>query len=202
MTYNADMQPGAASEACQQFNDAAKAAGWAALCDANLAFGDPRFDPLVTIWHEAAAQGRLPRRPELGPRTLKLLLKNIAIYERAVAGGTVRYRVRLMGTAFADVMGDLSGKFLDEAVPPQHLPRWHAALDAAIAAGAPLRFMSRSDTTAKSYLVAEYFEAPLVAEDGSVSLILAAGYFAPRSWREVAAHEQRRDRPAALTVSA
>lgn len=185
------MEPGAASEACQQFNAAANERGWAALCDASLAFGDPRFDPLVAIWHEAAAQGRLPRRSELGPRSLKLLLKNIAIYERIV-NGNVRYRVRLMGTAFADVMGDLSGKFIDEAVPPAHLPRWHAALDAAIAARAPLRFMSRNDTTAKSWLVAEYFEAPLVAEDGSVSLILAAGYFEPRSWREVAANEQRR----------
>lgn len=185
------MEPGAASEACQQFNAAAHEGGWAALCDASLAFGDPRFDPLVGIWREAAAHGRLPRRSELGPRGLKLLLKNIAIYERLM-NGNVRWRVRLMGTAFADVMGDLSGKFLDEAVPPMHLPRWHAALDAAIAAGAPLRFMSRSDTTAKSYLVAEYFEAPLVAEDGSVSLVLAAGYFAPRSWREVTVHEQRR----------
>jgi hypothetical protein len=186
------MEPGAASKACQQFNAAAKAAGWAALCDASLGFGGPRFDPLVAIWHEAAAQGRLPRRSELGPRSLKLLLKNIAIYER-VATGNVRYRVRLMGTAFADVMGDLSGKFIDEAVPPAHTVRWHAALDAAIAARAPLRFMSRSDTTAKNWLVAEYFEAPLLAEDGSVSLILAAGYFAPRNWREVATHEHRRE---------
>ena len=51
-----------------------------------------------------------------------------------------------MGTAFAQILGDLTGKFIDEAVPAEFVPRWHASLDATLATGAPLRFLGREDT--------------------------------------------------------
>ncbi|HUJ45572.1 MAG TPA: PAS domain-containing protein [Rhizomicrobium sp.] len=185
------MTGGAAHQASEKFNTAARTGGWPALCDASLAFSEPRFAPLIAIWEMAAAAGRLPRRADFNPRALKSLIRNVAIYER-VAGRDVRYRVRLMGTAYTDVMGDLSGKFIDETVSREFLPRWSAAFEAALEAGAPLRFLSRSDTGGKTYLVAEYFEAPLLADDGSPNMILAAGHFAPRRWADVAEHERER----------
>lgn len=180
-----------AATASQSFNAKARQAGWASLCDATLAFVRPEFGELLCLWREHAEAEGLPFRKHFGPRSLKALLRHVAIYER-VENGEARYRVRLMGTAFADAMGDLSGRFIDEAVAPEFLPRWYAALGAAIEARAPLRFVSRLDTVNKSYLVAEYFEAPILADDGSASLILAAGHFAPRPWTEVSAHEARR----------
>jgi hypothetical protein len=177
--------------ASQSFNAKARQAGWASLCDASLAFVRPEFAELLELWRGHADSDGLPYRRDFGPRNLKALLRHVAIYEK-VEDAPARYRVRLMGTAFADAMGDLSGKFVDEAVAPEFLPRWYAALGAALEAKAPLRFVSRLDTVNKSYLVAEYFEAPVLADDGSVSLILAAGHFAPRPWSEVSAHEARR----------
>lgn len=185
------MAGGAAHQASEKFNAAAQSGGWPALCDASLAFGDPRFELLIAIWEKAAAAGRLPRRADFNPRALKSLIRHVAIYER-VADEQVRHRVRLMGTAYTEVMGDLSGKFIDEAVPKEFLPRWSAALEAALEAGAPLRFVSRSDTGGRTYLVAEYFEAPLLADDGSPTMILAAGHFAPRRWDDVAGLERKR----------
>ena len=181
----------AAHQASEKFNTAARTGGWPALCDASLAFLEPRFEPLVAIWERAAAAGRLPRRADFNPRALKSLIRNVAIYER-VAGEPVRHRVRLMGTAYTDVMGDLGGKFIDEAVSKELLPRWNAAFEAAFEAGAPLRFLSRAETGGRTYLVAEYFEAPLLADDGSPTMILAAGHFAPRRWADVAEHERER----------
>jgi hypothetical protein len=74
-------------------------------------------------------------------------------------------------------MGDLTGKYLDEAIPEQFLPRWYAALDATLDANAPLRFVARSDTANKSFLIAEYFEAPLLDEHDQATMVLAASHF-------------------------
>ena len=130
-------------------------------------------------------------RREIDLRKLKNVLRAMALYERVV-NGTVRYRVRLMGTAFAEALGDLSGQFVDEAVPKEYLPRWRAALDTAFEAGAPIRFIGQMDVASKDYLVAEYFEAPLLADDGSPSFVLAAGHFMLRRWDEFVEHEATR----------
>jgi hypothetical protein len=93
-------------------------------------------------------------------------------------------------------MGDLTGKFLDEAIAPQFLPRWYAALDAVLEARVPLRFLSRSDTMDKKFLLGEFFEAPLLSDSGEADLVLAAGvHSAMRSWNEIL--EQERARAAA-----
>lgn len=189
------MDEAAAILACEKYNARARAEGWPSLCDAALSFHRVEFRVLTATWRSFATR-QLPTRKDFTPRSLKALLRNVAIYER-VANGTVRYRVRLMGTAFADVMGDLSGKFLDEAIPAEHLTRWHAALDTAIEAGAPLRFVSRTDTVNKPFLVGEYFEAPILTDDGSPNMILAAGMFAPRHWADVAAGHSVRQTVAA-----
>ncbi len=77
-----------------------------------------------------------------------------------------------MGTKFADVMGDMTGKFIDEAVPAEFIPRWYAALDAVMAtpraAGAFCR--ARIRRTGR-FLYGEFFEAPLLDDDGAPSLV-------------------------------
>jgi hypothetical protein len=183
------MQAAAAIQASETFNARARAEGWPSLCDPELAFTDTRFRVLLSLWHGFAVGDRMPRRSDFTPRALKALLRNVAIYER-VANGTVRYRVRVMGTAFADAMGDLSGRYIDEAMP-SFAPRWQAAFDAAVEAHAPLRFIGRSDTANKSCVVAEFFEAPLVDDNGA-AMVLAAGHFAPRPWMAVRASEAER----------
>jgi hypothetical protein len=174
----------AAFEASENFNVRARTEGWPSVCDASLAFQRMEFRLLLATWHDFGDEEHLPSRRALTPHKLKSLLRNIAIYER-VTNGQVRYRVRVMGSAFADIMGDLTGHFLDEAVPDDHLPRWHAALDTVLAAGAPLRFVSRADTACRSFLSGEYFEAPLLDDDGAPTLILAGGHFAARKWSDI-----------------
>jgi hypothetical protein len=183
------MQAAAAIQASETFNARARAEGWPSLCDPELAFTDSRFRVLLSLWHGFAVGDRLPRRSDFTPLALKALLRNVAIYER-VANGTVRYRVAVMGSAFADAMGDWSGRFIDEAMPSL-AGRWQATLDAAFQAQAPLRFIGRSDAANNSCVVAEFFEAPLAGENGA-AMVLAAGHFAPRPWMAVRASEADR----------
>ena len=183
--------PANAQTISDAFNTRAAREAWGSLCDAHLAFRCPDLSKMLALWREKAGDRPVPARGDFSLRCLKGFLRDVAIYERvALSRGHCRYRVRLMGTAFAETMGDLTGKFLDEAVPETFLPRWYAALDAAFDANAPLRFVARSDTANKSFLVAEYFEAPLLNDSGETNLVIAASHFsAARSWTETLATE-------------
>ena len=176
-----------AIQACEKYNARACAEGWPSQCDAALDFHRVEFRVLIATWRSFATS-HLPSWKDFTPRSLKALQRNVAIYER-VANGHTRYRVRVMGTAFSDVMGDLNGKFLDEVMPAEYSSSWHAALDAAIEGGAPLRFVTRAGTFGQPVLVGEFFEAPILTDEGLPSMILSAGLFAPRHWADVAARE-------------
>jgi hypothetical protein len=178
MDWTGNLEPGA------RFNAMSAAQGWAGHCDRTLAFRRPELAAMSALWHQAAGDGPIPKRADMGPRALKGHLPNVVIYERLNGGDTYRYRVRLMGTQFAQVMGELTGKFIDSALPAEFVMRWNTALDSVLEAGIPLRFVSRSDTAGKPFLVGEFFEAPLLADDGAMNLVIAAGIFTPaESWQ-------------------
>ncbi|HTK79855.1 MAG TPA: PAS domain-containing protein [Rhizomicrobium sp.] len=168
----------AATQASRTFNERAQLEGWSSNCDESLAFARLELRSLLNVWRGFAVGERIPSCKDFTPRTLKSLLRSVAVFER-VTNGKVRYRVKLMGTAFTDVMGEQSGKYLDEAMPKEFLPRWSAALDAVLEAGMPLRFVAKSDAGKKSYLVGEFLGAPLLTDAGSPTMVLAAAHFAP-----------------------
>lgn len=175
------------------FNARAASEGWPALCDADLAFLWPDLARCCALWREKVGNRAAPARSDFSLRNLKQLLQDVAIYERVNVTEGRRYRVRLMGSTFAETMGDLTGKFIDEAVPTAFVPRWYAALDATLDAMAPLRFISRSDTFGKTFLVGEYFEAPLLNDAGEANLVLAASHFdAGPTWQETSSAERTR----------
>ena len=171
-----------------EFNEASRREAWPSLCDASLRFLHPELVRLNELWQSEAGEG-IPLRRVMSPRLLKSFLRDIALYERLKSDdGRRRYRVRLMGTAFAQIMGDLTGKIVDEAIPAEFVPRWHAALDATLGERAPLRFLGREDTNRMPFLTGEFFAAPLIADDGQMNIVLAAGRFSgKRPWEEVKA---------------
>jgi hypothetical protein len=181
------MSPTPSLCAAESFNAAALREGWPAICDHTLKFDSSNLADLLSIWSRFALEGCTPSRGQLSPQTLKPLLRSIVIYERVQDGTCVRrYRVRLVGSSMAAVIGDLTGKFLDDVVPESFLPRWHACLDATLSARHPLRFLTRSDTNHMEFLVGEYFSAPMLAADGSESMILGGSHFdGRRPWATV-----------------
>ena len=170
------------------YNERAKTNDWAAFCDASVTFSHPDLRRLLGLWRKQA-KGGIPLRRDMTPRVLKGFLQDIAICERVVGdGGERRWRVCQQGAWFAQILGDFNGKFLDEVLPPHLQPRWQVALDATLTDRVPLRFLGRTDANAMSFLNGEYFVAPLIADDGSASFILASGRFTGgRPWEEVEA---------------
>jgi len=178
--------------AAAAYNMQAHRNGWNSLCDATLAFLQNDLIELLKIWRAAAKQG-IPSRSALSPRVLKSFLRDVALYERVeVPDAGRRYRVRLMGTSFAQILGDYTGKFVDEVVPAEFVALWHTSLDTTLAAGAPLRFLGREDTNQMTFLTGEFFSAPLLADDGTMTMVLgAARYSGKRPWEEVEAEAKR-----------
>lgn len=174
------------------YNRAAREGGWHSLCDATLSFSHPDLTRLLALWRSEAGENAIPLRRTMSPRLLKSFLRDVAIYERVGEGEGRRYRVRLMGTAFAQILGDLTGKFIDEAVGAEFVPRWHGSLDATLGAGTALRFLGREDTRGMTFLTGEFFSAPLIADDGRMSLVLAAArYSGKRPWEDIEAEARR-----------
>jgi hypothetical protein len=174
------------------YNRAAREGGWHSLCDATLQFAHPALIKLLQLWRSEAGETGIPLRRTMSPRLLKTVLRDVALYQRIGEGAGRRYRIRLMGTAFATVLGDLTGKFVDEAVPAEFVVRWHASLDATLGTRAPLRFVGREDTKGLTFLTGEFFSAPMIGDDGQANLVLAAArYSGERSWAEVEAETRK-----------
>jgi hypothetical protein len=144
------------------------------------------------LWRRKA-KGGIPLRRDMTPRVLRGFLQDIAICRRIAGdGGERRWRVCRQGAWFAQILGDFNGKFLDEVLPPELLPRWQTALDVTLVESAPLRFLGRTDTNAMSFLNSEYFVAPLIADDGSASFMLTSGRFSGgRPWEMVEAEARQ-----------
>ena len=175
------------------FNATAARQGWPVLCDATCEFTSSKLHEFLSLWRGIADNDRIPFRREMTARLLQPFMRSIALYER-VAGedGSRRWRVRLMGSTVVRFLGELTGKFLDEVVPEKFLPRWHAMGDVTLAIGLPARFLVRSDTFDKPYLVAEYFFAPLRADDRAASMVLMVGcYDGKFSWADVDVEERQ-----------
>jgi hypothetical protein len=169
------------------FNKAAAAGGWPILCDASCAFDNPTLSDLLALWRDEAKDG-IPLRNAMTARKLQPFMRNIAIYERIGEDLQRRYRVRLMGSGIVQYYGELTGKYVDEVVPEKYLPRWYALSDLPLLSGKPVRLVLRADTFDKSYLVAEYFCAPLASDNGLTKFILIGIAFdGKRPWNVVEA---------------
>ena len=181
------------SQIARDFNAHADANGWRSICDSTLGFDRPELAMVSALWFDLAGGRAMPTRQDATPRVLKPYLPHVVIYDR-IAGeyGKPRYRVRLMGSAYRAILGELTGKFLDDALPPAHARMWHVTLDTILAHGAPLRFRGCSETTGKTFLASEFFAAPLADAHGAPTFVLGVGYYGPGRWDDVVSAEHGR----------
>lgn len=161
------------------YNALAEREGWQSRCHRTLTFQQPQMHALLDIWRALAAEaGGIPRRKDLTPQRLRAHLADIGIYERlGQPSGAPRYRVRLMGARFGAVLGNFTGCYFDDVIPPQFQKRWYAGPGTVLAAAEPLRFVSRSETAGKGYMTGEYLMCPLIGDDGTVNTVLSSAIF-------------------------
>ena len=158
------------------FNEWAAAHNWSARCDPTLTFESDVFRGLLTAWQEQTGSAAIPQRSQMTARVLKPYLGNVAVFERLCDG---RYSVRLMGTRLTEVLGNLQGKILDDAVSPELVSRWHAVLDLVLAEARPLRFSNRHAYKGREYLQAEALDLPLSESGGPPNMVLICALFKP-----------------------
>ncbi|HTW33062.1 MAG TPA: PAS domain-containing protein [Rhizomicrobium sp.] len=157
--------------AAEEFNRFAERTGAPSRCDPTLAFAAPALSKALLLWREKAGERDMPSRSDFSARTLKAHLPHVAIVDAVDEGPGRRYRFRLMGTAIAGLLGDHTGKFIDEAVVSPFRERWTAVMDGPLAAGAPLRIFGRVDYNNMNFLAMELLLAPL-RDDGAESILI------------------------------
>jgi hypothetical protein len=175
-------------------NKNARRQNWPIIYDSSCLFIHSELKELLSVWRSAAGETQVPKRRALTARLLKPFLKQLAIYEHVRGdGGSRRYCVRLMGMSVVKMIGELTGRFLDEVIAGQFVPRWYPMLDVPLLTAAPLRVLARVDSVDKQFVVGENLAAPLCADDGEIKLVLVAVYYdSTHPWTEIAAAECRR----------
>lgn len=168
------------SSASERFNALAAREKWPTLCDERLDFDSDRLADLFDIWQSVRGARPLPQRADFSARVLARHLQHLTFVDcLSAAGGTRRYRFRLFGSALARHTGDLTGKFLDEAIPAAFLPSWLATYDTAIEMRAPLRFTARFRAAHLEHIMAESLVAPLADASGAASGLLVSVNYSP-----------------------
>jgi hypothetical protein len=171
-------------DAAWELDRKAKLEGWPFHCDATLEFERAELNAVRDLWRSLAVGKPAPSRADFDARTLKPYLRNILINERVFAGPERwRYRTRLVGTAVADILGDPTGKFLEEQLPLELVPRWASTYDAILDSGQPLRLVADFELPQLAFLRGEALIAPLTDRDGKLTLVFSCAYFKPKPSR-------------------
>jgi len=165
--------------AAKALNQRAAKEKWYHYCDPTLAFSDTSYNELLDLWRLKAAGRAMPTRSEMTARELKGILRNILVIER-VQQNPSRYKFRLVGTGLTHMAGELTGKTVDEVVPPEHLPRWNDCCDLVLDGGQPIRFLGRVHLEGREYLDAENLYVPLANDEGVPSFTMALCRYRPR----------------------
>jgi len=157
--------------AAKALNQKAVQQDWHHFCDPTLAFTDPCYEQLLTLWRTKAGDRIMPVRSDMPPRALKGILPHVLMFER-ISQNPSSYRWRLVGTSLTAVLGEHTGQSFEESVPPEHLPRWVGCCDFVLDGGQPIRFLGRVHVNGREYLDAENLFVPLANDNGDPSFIL------------------------------
>jgi hypothetical protein len=165
-------------EAVDAFNALSARENWQQQCDPALRFIHADFPVMLALWQSQTDGRAMPVRADMTPRALKGFLPRVAINER-VSSEPPRYTWRLMGTQVAQVLGERTGKFIDEDAPPRQVARWNASLGLVLNTARPMRFLGRVLANDKTYLSSELLFMPLADETGTPRFVLGFGHYAP-----------------------
>jgi hypothetical protein len=141
----------------------------------------PKLAGFDALWRGVAALRPLPRRSDFSPRLLAPYLLNLTFVERCLDDeGRRRYRHRLFGSGLAEKMGNCTGKYLEEIVPPEKVANWTRAYDAATLGDGPVHYLAPFGLPGKDYLMIETLLAPVATDNDTRYGFLGVAYFFAR----------------------
>jgi hypothetical protein len=83
----------------------------------------PGLRDFYAHWLAKRGGKRVPARADIDPVEIHRFLPNIFMMD--VIDGGRRFRYRLVGTAVGNALGDYSGRYVDEALPPAQYAIYH-----------------------------------------------------------------------------
>lgn len=160
----------------ERFNLRARREGWQQHCDTQLNFRHPDLSQVFAVWRTQAGNRLMPARRDMTAARLKPFLSRIAVIER-VKDDPVRWRWRLLGTRVTQIIGERTGKYLDEDAPPRQVARWVASAEMVLGIARPLRFVGRVLVLNKEYLFSELLFMPLSDDSGEPRFMMGFGFY-------------------------
>jgi hypothetical protein len=154
--------------------------GWPSTYTDIHTFRNPELASLAAIWREKAGDRPAPAREDMDARSLKHVLRRITIVERVTEGDRKRLRIRLIGSEIVSRFGDDTGRYIDEVIPANLLPRWEVLYNAVLDSCRPVRIWTPFDHPRAKHLAGETLLLPLLGPDGKVSVLLTATFFFSR----------------------
>lgn len=113
-------------------------------------------------WSACRSTRPMPSRSDLKPTAMRKFTEHVGLVEvQHEAAGEAGYFIRRAGGKWEEVFGPMTGRYIQEFLPPQIEMRWREALGAVCNAKAPVRVTTRIQFQQKNWLKAELFFAPL-----------------------------------------
>src|ERR1700733_14282940 len=88
---------------------------WSFTCYRDLDFEASALRATLALWQSKATHGRLPARADLSMRDLKHVLRDMIVLDIVRDGGQMRFRCRNIGSHAVSLLGEVTGRFMDEA---------------------------------------------------------------------------------------
>lgn len=140
------------------------------------------FRTLYELWRAACRPGKLPSRCDFDPTDLPpRLLAQILLFDCVQAVQGWRFRFRVAGTAFTDLIGaEATGRFLDEIAPPERTQPVQTALETVTEMGRPVYLESRLTLVNRDFVRVRRLGLPLARDGVNVDMVLAIFAAIPR----------------------
>ncbi len=157
-------------------NMQARAAGWDVHCDASLDFAHAGLNAMRGLWLAKSA-ARLPARSDFSMRELKPFLPNLTVLEILHEGGRTRYLHRFVGMEIVRRLGEITGRCIDEVLPPSLAVKTITYFDAVATHGVALGGVTNFQFTPVNYLQCEMLMMPLADDGATPDRLMSVSYF-------------------------
>jgi hypothetical protein len=165
------------SDPVDALNARARAHGWTFTCDRHLVFDAPQLSTVLALWQSHAAAERIPARGDFSARDLKQVLQDLIVFDIVQDGPRTRFRCRIIGSHAAGYLGEMTGRFLDDALPPEPYARTAACYATVIEARCPLRFVTRFSLDRINFMSAEFIGLPLATDGVTPDMVMSVTHF-------------------------
>jgi hypothetical protein len=136
----------------------------------------------LDYWRSKCRGRRMPARSEIDPTEMRSFLPYVGLIETPTGTAALPdYRIAVAGAAIEAVLGPLSGRLLQEAVPPVVAKRWRSVYQIVMIEAIPLQAVSRVAFEAKNFLMGELFVAPLSRDSLRIDTLFVSLVFWPET---------------------